>query len=120
MEERVDSQVHEFLNLIERKYISTPGECKPMEFGHRAQFYTLDVVTSVTFGKPFGFLKKDGDVHKYLEITEIMIPMFGIMGAIPQLVYLLHTWPFNYLMPGEGDKFGFGRLMKYVQRELSA
>lgn len=113
MEGRVDSQVREFLDLIERKYISTPGECKPMEFGHRAQFYTLDVVTSATFGKPFGFLKKDGDVNKYLEITESMTPMFGVLGALPQLVYVMHTWPFNYLMPGEGDKFGFGRLMKY-------
>ena len=112
MEGRVDSQVREFLDLIERKYISTSGECKPMEFGHRAQFFTLDVATSATFGTPFGFLKKDGDVHKYLEITESMVPMFGILGALPQLVYVMHTWPFNHLMPGEGDKVGFGRLMK--------
>ncbi|KAK4153255.1 putative cytochrome P450 E-class, group I [Chaetomidium leptoderma] len=119
MEGRVDSQVHEFLSLIERKYISTAGECKPMEFGHRAQFYTLDVVTSATFGKPFGFLKKDGDVNKYLEITESMMPMFGILGALPQLVYVMHTWPFNYLMPGEGDKFGFGRLMKFASDEVN-
>ncbi len=119
MEGRVDSQVRDFLNLIERKYLSTAGECKPMEFGHRAQFFTLDVATCATFGKAFGFLQKDGDVHKYLEITESMVPMFGILGALPQLVHVMHTWPFNYMMPGEGDKFGFGRLMKYDQRGLS-
>lgn len=49
MEMRVDSQVRSFLDLIERKYISTPqGGVKPMDFGHRAQFHTLDVVTSAT------------------------------------------------------------------------
>jgi len=83
-----------------------------MEFGHRAQYFTLDVVTGVAFGEPFGFLERDSDVEKYLETTETMIPMFGILGSLPWLVYVMHTWPINLMMPGEGDKVGFGRLMK--------
>ena len=83
-----------------------------MAFGHRAQYFTLDVATGVTFGEPFGFLKKDSDVEHYLEITEAMIPMFGIMGSLPWLVYVLHSWPFNRMLPGEGDNVGFGRLMR--------
>jgi len=83
-----------------------------MEFGHRAQFFTLDVATGVTFGKAWGFLGKDGDVEKYLETTEAITPLFGILGSLPWLVYVMHAWPFNKAMPGEGDKVGFGRLMK--------
>jgi len=83
-----------------------------MEFGHRAQFFTLDVATAVTFGECFGFLNKDADVEKYLETTEAMIPMFGILGSLPWLVYVMHSWPINRIMPGEKDKIGFGRLMK--------
>ncbi|KAH6855585.1 cytochrome P450 [Chaetomium sp. MPI-CAGE-AT-0009] len=118
MEARVDSQVRAFLDLIHRKYVSTPHDLRVMEFGHRAQFYTLDVVTSVTFGKAWGFLTKDGDVEKYLETTEVMMPMFGILGTLPWLVYVMHAWPFNKMMPGEGDTVGFGRLMKLASEEV--
>lgn len=121
-ESRVDSQVRAFVDLVGRKYLSTPGSAKPMEFGHRAQFFTLDVVTSVTFGEAWGFLRRDGDVEKYLETTEAMIPMFGIFGSLPWLVLAVHAWPLSLAMPGEGDKIGFGRLMKFasdaVQKRL--
>ncbi|KAK3368788.1 cytochrome P450 [Podospora didyma] len=122
MEARVDKQVSAFLDLVKRKYVSTPGVSRPMEFGHRAQYFTLDVATCVTFGEPFGFLKKDGDVEHYVELTESMIPMFGILGSLPWLVHVMHVWPVNKIMPHEGDKVGFGRLMKFagdaVQKRL--
>lgn len=112
MEKRVDQQVGAFIDLVERKYVSGGSDTKPMEFGHRAQFFTLDVATSVTFGRPFGFLDRDGDVNRYLEITEVMLPMFGVLGALPQLVYAMHAWPLRKMMPGAGDKVGFGVLMR--------
>jgi hypothetical protein len=112
MEQRVDRQIQEFVHLVERKYLSTPNEIRPMEFSHRAQFLTLDVATNVTFGEPFGFLKKDGDIEKYIEMNEAMLPIFGILGSMPWLVYIMHAWPINKIMPGDGDKVGFGRLMK--------
>ncbi|KAK1828873.1 cytochrome P450 [Podospora conica] len=118
MESRVDSQVHAFIDLVERKYLSTPGALRSMDFGHRAQFYTLDVATSATFGKPFGFLQKDGDVERYLETTEAMTPAFGILGSLPWLVYAMHSWPLKMLMPGEGDAIGFGRLMKFASEAV--
>jgi len=93
-------------------YVSSPDKSRPIEFGHHAQFYTLDVATSATFGKPLGFLDKDGDVEKYLEITESMTPMFGVLGTLPWLVYVMHVWPLNRMMPDEADKVGFERMMK--------
>ncbi|KAH6649549.1 cytochrome P450 [Chaetomium tenue] len=84
------------------------------------QFYTLDVATSATFGKPFGFLKKDGDVEKYLETTEAMTPMFGVLGTLPWLVYVMHAWPLNRMMPGEGDQVGFGRMMNVAGSETTS
>ena len=112
MESRVDLQVRAFVDLVERKYISSPAGLRPMEFGHRAQFFSLDVVTDITFGEPFGFLKKDGDVEHYIETQMAMIYVFGILGTLPWLLHVIHAWPINRLMPGEADKVGFGRLMK--------
>jgi hypothetical protein len=114
MEQRVDKTVREFVRLVESKYLSTPEEPRPMEFSHRAQFFTLDVVTNVVFGEPFGFLKQDADVEKYIEMSEFMLPIIGILGTMPWLVHVMHAWPINKMMPGDGDKVGFGRLMKWV------
>ena len=118
VESRVDEQVHAFLDLIRRKYTSTPGKVRNMEFGHRAQYFTLDVTTGVTFGEPWGFLRRDGDVQKYLEISDFVMPVFGIFGAMPGLVHLTHTWPFTMLMPGDSDGYGFGALMKFASVEV--
>ncbi|KAK0673559.1 cytochrome P450, partial [Cercophora samala] len=118
MEKRIDEQVKAFVDLVERKYISTSEGTRPMEFAHRAQFFTLDVATGVTFGRPFGFLERDGDVNRYLEITEVMLPLFGVLGALPQLVYAMHAWPLRKMMPGAGDKVGFGVLMKFAEDEV--
>jgi len=114
LEARVDSQVRAFLDLVERSYITDSSAVRPMEFGHRGQYFAMDVATCVTFGEPFGFLEKDNDIDNYLKIAEAMIPFFGIMSTLPWLVSVLHSWPINRILPGEGDGVGFGRLMRWA------
>ena len=118
MEKRVDAVLHSFIDLVERKYISTPGNLRPMEFGERAMMFTLDVATSVTFGETWGCLQKDSDVNKYIESSESVLDMFGVISSIPWLVYVAHAWPFNLMMPGEGDGVGYGRLMKFSSDQV--
>lgn len=114
METRVDNTVRSFLSLIDRKYTSSRTHFRPMDFGRRGMMYTLDVATSVTFGTPWGFLEGDSDVNDYIKMSEQMLPTFGVLGSLPWLVYVMHAWPLNLLMPGAGDKVGFGCLMKWV------
>ncbi len=115
MESRGGRQVYSFLALVERKRTSrsqrTHGRWNS---AFRRSSFTLDVSTGITFGEPFGFSEKDGDVEKYIETTETMLPMFGILGALPWLVYAMYSWPISYPIPGGSDKIGLGRLMKYV------
>jgi len=114
MERRVDRQIQAFIDLIERKYVTEPGRApKPMEMGHRTQYLVLDMITDVTFGEPFGFLARDEDVHRFVEINESLLPIMGILGTMPWLVRLLHSWPLKGAIPGDGDNVGFGTLMKY-------
>ena len=121
MERRVDRQIQAFVDLIERKYVTEPGETpKPMEMGHRTQYLVLDMITDVTFGEPFGFLAGDEDVHRFVEINEGLLPIMGILGTMPWLVRLLHSWPLKGAMPGDGDNVGFGTLMKYLPPPLSS
>ena len=112
IEERVDEQMRSFLSLTEAKYVSTPASPRPMDFNHKSSYLTVDVATCVTFGEPFGFLKRDGDIGGYFEMQDAALPMYGVLGTLPWLVHVIHTWPFTRILPGEGDSFGFGCLMK--------
>jgi hypothetical protein len=36
---------------------------------------------------------------------------------MPWLARILYKWPFSMMLPTEGDRVGFGRLMGYVTLE---
>ena len=108
MEATIDKQIGIFVDLIERKYLSTAKEYRPMDLGMKGQFFTLDVISDLAFGKEFGYLERDEDVFDYIKIIEKYIPVMLIMGNVPWLARLTHTRLFRGLLPKESDKLGFG------------
>jgi len=108
MEATIDKQIGIFVDLIERKYLSTAKEYRPMDLGMKGQFFTLDVISDLAFGKAFGYLERDEDVFDYIKIIEKYIPVMLIMGNVPWLARLTHTRLFRGLLPKESDKLGFG------------
>ncbi|KAK0609981.1 cytochrome P450 [Bombardia bombarda] len=71
-EPKADSYVAEFVDLIERKYISTPTDYRPIEFLDKVQFFALDTTADIGFGDAIGLLANDKDMHmhKYIEIND--------------------------------------------------
>ena len=65
-EPAIDNNITALISLIEQKYISTPGESRPLDMAKRAQFFALDVVSEIGHGRPFGFLRQDKDLHQFL------------------------------------------------------
>lgn len=55
LEALVDSHVAAFVAFVERKYLSSASEYRPMDFWKVAQYFTLDAIMSVAFGKDYGF-----------------------------------------------------------------
>jgi hypothetical protein len=108
MEGTIDRQIRNLVNLIERKYLSTDKEYRPMDLGQKGQFFTLDVISDLAFGTAFGYLKQDDDVFDYIKITDQYIPAMLVMANIPWLARLTHTRLFRGLLPKESDKLGFG------------
>jgi hypothetical protein len=92
---------------------------KPFDFGRKAQYFTLDVISDIAFGEPFGFIETDSDVYEYIRTTEETIPMAMVTTVIPWLVTLLSSPTFKWLMPSEKDKLGFGKVMG-VAKETAA
>jgi hypothetical protein len=108
MEGSIDRQISNLVRLIETKYLSTTQSYKPMDFGQKAQYFTLDVISDLAFGQAFGYLEKDDDVFDYIKITSSYIPIMLVLANVPSLVNLLHSRLLRGLLPTESDKLGFG------------
>jgi hypothetical protein len=78
------------VDLLRRKYISTDKEFKPVDLGEKSAFFTLDIITDVAFGQPFGNLIEDRDKYDYLRGTEDMLPLMVRLTIVPPLARLLH------------------------------
>jgi hypothetical protein len=111
----VDKQIEGFVSLIERKYVSTNTVFRPVDFARIAQYFTLDVIGEIAFGKSFGYLKTDSDIHDYIRTTEKAMPFMMVVCVMPLLGKIIHSRFLNWIMPSENDKMGFGKVLGQVQ-----
>ena len=65
----IDKQLTAFIDLIECKYVSDDINFRPIDFAHRSQFFTLDVISQIAYSEPFGFLANDKDMHNFICIN---------------------------------------------------
>jgi cytochrome P450 len=111
MEDTIDEQVAAFIHLIDTKYVSTPEDYRPTDLAQKTQYFTLDVISALAFGHPFGYLDKDIDLYDYIKITESYIPFMMVLANVPWLADLLHSRLFSGLLPKESDLVGFGAFL---------
>lgn len=111
LEGSIDRCVSQFINLLRSKYVSTEGRVIPVDMSDKIQYFTLDVISTVAYGKAFGMLKNDEDVGSYIQLTNEGLTAFKIVLAFG-LHWLLHA-PIigKALAPSPSDKSGFGRMM---------
>jgi cytochrome P450 len=115
----VDKQVAAFIDLIDRKYVSDPNEYRPMDFALKTQYFTLDVISALAFGKPFGYLTHDEDLHDYIKITTAYIPVMVTLGSVPWLADLLHSRLTRGLLSKESDKLGFSAFINVARKVVA-
>ncbi|KAF2998659.1 hypothetical protein E8E13_008015 [Curvularia kusanoi] len=116
MEGTVDDEIANFVHLIESKYISTGQDFRPIQFGEKASFFTLDIISNLAFGQAFGYLDKDEDVYDYLKITEASISFLILIANVPILADILQSRVLRKFMPSEADKAGFGAFIGVAKK----
>jgi cytochrome P450 len=122
-QERVlDGQIEKFIQLIERKYISTRdgGKARPFEMGRRFSYFTQDAISAVEFGKPFGYLDEDDDFYGAIDALEGMLLPCALMALIPPLLWVVTSPLSKPFMPRKTDKHGVGRLLGVIDERVSA
>jgi hypothetical protein len=111
MEVCVEAQIGRFLDLLERRFLSHGREYRPVDFAVLTHYFAMDVIGSVTYGAPFGFLNDGVDIFGYLKWNDEVLVMLVAASALPWLARVAHTWPFSLALPREGDKVGLGRFI---------
>lgn len=114
MENTIDVQIAALVDLIDSKYVSSAQVYRPMDFAQKGQYFTLDVISALSYGEPFGYLENNDDVYDYIKITDSMIPTMLVLANIPSLARVLQSRVFRGLLPKESDKLGFGAFIGLV------
>ena len=120
LEAEVDYVLAELVDKIRTKYISTPGDLRPLDLAVMAQYFTLDSITKIAFGESFGFLSREEDVYHYLHTIESIAPVAAMTGEIPLLCSIVASPSVLRLAgPKKTDKSGIGKLMASVRASIN-
>ncbi|KAL7928559.1 cytochrome P450 [Trichoderma chlorosporum] len=115
IESKIDNNIREFMGLLGR-YADRKA---PVDLGRKVQYFTLDVISDIAYGAPFGFVETDSDVYEYIQTTEKNLPMVMVVTVFPWLLRLLNSPVLKGLLPSAKDKLGFGRIMS-IAKDVAA
>lgn len=111
LETSVDKRLQEFINLIRSKYISCDDQILPMDLAKKVQYFTLDVISTVGLGKPFGMLPSDRDVDDYVKSSEEGLVAASIALALGMSWMAQAPLIGKFIAPSPNDNNGFGKMM---------
>ncbi|KAL2867461.1 cytochrome P450 [Aspergillus lucknowensis] len=114
---KIDAEIASLVNLIDRKYISTPTEPRVIDLAQAAQYWSLDVITSIALGEPFGYLREDKDMYDFIKIIQGELPLATVCSSTPTLGNLVFGSGLVTLIgPSPKDETGRGKLMGIAKK----
>lgn len=118
-ETRVADRVLDYVKLIEDSYLSTAEHVKPMDLARTAQYFTLDVITDMAFGYPFGFLSANKDLYDYISSVGSLMPFFELQGNVRFVAAITQNYYVKALMsPKANDGSPFGQMIGAAQQAV--
>ncbi|KND92746.1 Pisatin demethylase [Tolypocladium ophioglossoides CBS 100239] len=113
LEAKINQNVLALVDLLDSEYVSAN---RPFDFGRKAQYFTLDVISDLAFGEPFGDMATDSDVHEYISTIETAAPTYIVATVLPWLIAVLSSPLFKWMIPSEKDVVGLGRIMAIAKQ----
>lgn len=108
LERDVDEQVQALVDLLRSKYAQT-GQLA--DFAWLSLYYALDAITSIAYGKSFGYLQQEKDIHGHILGAKTFIKVATITSEIPWMARILRNKAVMSLLgPKVTDKQGVGVL----------
>jgi cytochrome P450 len=116
LEDNIDARVLDLLSLIRRE---SAGD-RPVDFARFAQYFTLDVLTHIAFGSPFGYLTQNKDIYEYIKTTTNFLQILELGTNFPLIHRILSSRPMQALFaPKPTDRIGMGAMLGVAKRVVS-
>lgn len=120
LEPDMDKVIMQMIDLLKNKYISKGSISRPVDMAHMLQYLTLDVITALSLGNPFGWLESDSDKYAYIATMEANMPAMNFMSAVPALSRLTRMASIQRLiLPGVKDRIGMGKVKAVIHEIIS-
>ena len=122
LEQDVDECILDFVRLIRNKYLTTDNN-KPatMEFARKAQYFTVDTISQLSFRGKSHDLRDDKDHFGYPEEVETMFPNIFCASVLPELMEsLTKTGILSLFDIGKNAKFAIGKVNQLAKAQIDA
>ena len=119
LEGDIDECVLDFVHLIQDRHLKhKDGKPVPMEFARKAQYFTTDTISLLSFHDKFGNLKDDTDHHGYIEEVESLFPNLFCTAVIPELMELLTSSGILGLFDPKKSNLALGKVMRIANTQI--
>jgi hypothetical protein len=112
-ESRIDIQVEILLRLLRRKYVDGSEKKEPplLNLELLSKYFTLDIITSLGFGKARGYLSEETDHSDYTQNVKDLWPLFATSAAVPVIRKIISAQIFLRLFGSKPtDRSGCGAM----------
>lgn len=120
MEPVVDEMIGTLIKYL-RTHASTDDEKKlavPIDFYKVTEYFTMDIITRISFGREMGCMATNSDVHGLLAAITLAMKTYTIPLSIPWLRDITTSDIFmKFFGPKMTDTSGMGVMMRWVYLE---
>lgn len=113
----VDEQLRILINVLRERYAvsQTNGERPFLDLEHITCYFTMDVITKMTFGEEVGYLRDEKDHYEFFSTLRSLWPQMSTVADVHWARKIVFSpWFLRLFGPSATDSHGFGALMGYV------
>lgn len=114
LEPDIDARVGDLIQLIRKR------KGKSMDFALTARYFVLDSLSTVAFGRPFGFMAADCDLWDYNKTASDFLLILGLTANHSSIRALLsQDWVQALAAPKLTDKSGIGPALAFARKAVA-
>lgn len=77
-------------------------------------FFTLEVITRLAYGEPFGHIDEATDMYGWIEQADMALKIMGVTLDVPAVRNIFSRVFIELFGPKPTDKWGIGKVIGYV------
>ncbi|UNI16466.1 hypothetical protein JDV02_002898 [Purpureocillium takamizusanense] len=110
----IDDQVKNLISLID-KHLSQTSRAGVIDLAEKIQYFSLDVISSLAFGKTFGYMELNQDKFGYIEMAGKTVYILVSTTLIPGVISLMQSPYLRWLVPSVKDMGGIGDIIRFAE-----